>query len=210
MKRRTRDLVLSAVIFGGILLCAGWPHRAVALAFSTLYCPMANLAMSHHRFGRGGHVRWSPLREIAWRPGDNVASDAVLALSLEGVAGEMPLGICLRRDVYLPWLILVALLAAIPLSRRARACYLALSVPLVFLTSVGAYGLLIRWTLMTQVKGVYPLSSTGIWLTDFAYGALLAPPANRFIAPLALVALAFAFTTARQPGHGGEVRGDVR
>lgn len=185
----SRRLVGSAALFCGILILGGWPFSHAATTFSAYYCPLANFALSRHAFGNIGHTRLSPLREVSRQEADNVDADAILALSVDGFEGELPLGISLRRDVYLPALILVALLVAAPIASFSRAICLLLSAAIVWMTSVLGYGLLASWTFATQLHGVYALSTNTQRFVDFAYGALLAPPGNRFIAPLALGAL---------------------
>jgi hypothetical protein len=181
-----RRLAYSATLFAAMLILGGWPREGEARAFSQIYCPLANAGLSRFEFGSGGRVRLQPIESPSRRPGDNVDADAVATLSVEGFEGELPLGISLRRDVYLPWLILVALLAGAPISTITRLAAPLIAAPIVWATSVGAYALLAMWTFATQLRGVYFQSAMGRRLTDFAYGALLAPPGNRFIGPLGL------------------------
>ena len=181
-----RGVALSVGLFCSILLLGGWPYAGAVTAFSRIYCPFLNAGLSLFELGAGGHARVAPLEEVSRQPGDNVDADAILVLSVDGVGGELPFGISLRRDVFLPWLILVALLAAAPISLIARLGSPVIAAPIAWAASVGAYALLSMWTFATQLRGVYTLAPTALRFTDFVYGALLAPPGNRFIGPLAL------------------------
>jgi len=182
-----RRIALGAALFAALMLVGGWPWPGVARAFSALYCPMGNLFVAHQTFGRGGHARLAPLDKIERRSSDNVTADASIALSVDGFQGDMRMGVSLRRDAYLPLLIAVALIIAAPLAIRRRLRILALVVPVLLLWTVSVFELLVTWTFATQLRGIYAPSPLQQRLVDLAYGALLAPPGNRFIAPIALV-----------------------
>jgi hypothetical protein len=69
----------------------------------------------------------APLAEIKRHDGDNVTADTVLGLSVDGYQGTIPLGVRLRRDVYLPLLIALTLIACSPLPVRPAICKSACS-----------------------------------------------------------------------------------
>ena len=177
---------LSALLFCGILVLGWWPVRGAALAFSRLYCPLGNIGMTHLRFGTKGRARFLAPDELPSRPHDSVVADGVLALSLDGVQGELPFGISLRRDVYLPWLLLVAALVAAPVSPSLRMASPLCAAVVVWAASVGAYALFAMWIFVTQLRGASGVSPPAARLIELAAGALLFPPGNRFIAPLGL------------------------
>ncbi len=186
-------------LFLGILALGAWPSPRVALSFSAAYSALANLVLAGHTFGERGRAVLVPLREINRREGDNVTADAVLALSVEGYTGSLPLGISLRRDVYLPLLIVLALIAAFPLQTKQRLRCLALGVPTTLAAGITANWLVAAWTFSVELNGVYPASPTEKRLVEWAYGALLAPPGNRFIAPIALAAALIGWQLTRGP-----------
>jgi hypothetical protein len=196
---RRRAVIRWLGLFAGLLVLGAWPWPRVALAFSAVYCPIANLVLGGRTFGDGGHARLVPVQEIRRKESDNVTADALLSLTVDGFAGALPLGVSLRRDVYLPLLILVALIASSPLPIRRRLTCLGVGVPLTLGAGMAASALVVMWTFMTQLRGVYPPSPVTRWIVDFAYGALLSPPGNRFIAPLALSALLVAWQARWQP-----------
>ena len=137
-------------------------------------------------FGRGGHARLVPLPEAVRRPTDSVTADTALSLTVAGFSGDLQLGLSLRRDAYLPLWILMALLAAAPLTLRRRLEAFAFAVPIQLAVNLVALQLTIVWTLAFQLKGIYDRGASALRLIDFAYGALLTPPGNRFIVPLGL------------------------
>jgi hypothetical protein len=59
-------------------------------------------------------------------------------------------------------------------------------VPVVLAAGIASNGLVAAWTFMIQLRGVYPPAPLTRQLTDLAYGLLLTPPGNRFIAPILL------------------------
>jgi hypothetical protein len=134
----------------------------------------------------GGRARVSPLPEVSRRIDDHVDADALLVLSVDGFQGTLPFGLSLRRDVYLPWLMLAALLVVAPISTMVRMAAPVIAGLIVWASNVGACALLAMWTFATRLRGVYTLSPAAFRGADFLYGALLAPPGNRFIGPLVL------------------------
>ena len=179
-----RRLARSALLFLGIVLLGAVPHPWAAPVLNRVEVALVDGGLSCFEFGKGGRARVAPLAGVSRGPGDNVDADALLLLSVAGFDGDLPFGISLRRDVFLPWLILAAVLAAAPISRIVRLFSPLLAALIVGPASVGAYALLSMWTFTTQVRGVYTASPAALRFTEFAYGALLVPPGNRFIAPL--------------------------
>jgi hypothetical protein len=203
-----RRLGLSLLVFLGIIALGAWPAPAIALGVSAAYSWTANPVLERITFGHRGHARLQTLPEIKRRESDNVTGDTLLALSVDGYRGTVPLGISVRRDVYLPLLILVALLLAFPRLRPGqRLTCLALAVPITVAAGIAANALVAAWTFSTQLRGVYPPQPVTRRIIAFAYGALLSPPGNRFIAPLALGAGLIAWQLKQRrrdrPGHGG-------
>jgi len=169
-----------------LLLLAAWPVAGVALGFSRLYCPLANAVLAGHTFGQRGRARLQPLPALTRRDGDSVTADAQLSLTVDGFEGAIPLGICLRRDVYLPLLLGIAVIACFPISAIRRLACAAIAAAITVAAGIAANALVVAETFATQLHGVYPpgdLQRRGLQL---AYGALLAPPGNRFIAPIVL------------------------
>ena len=196
----TRRVALALAIFLGVLIAGSWPWPPLQRGWSAIYCPIANLVIAPQTFGRGGHARLRALPSIERHPNDNVTADAVLSLSVAGFGGELPLGMSVRRDAYLPLWILVSLLLAAPLGSARRLKTLAIGIPLMLALNLAALELLVTWTFAFQLHGIYPADAAPIWLraVDLAYGAVLSPPGNRFIAPLAVGATLIALFPGRR------------
>jgi hypothetical protein len=186
-----RRVAISLAVFLGLLVAGAWPWPAIQRGFAAIYCPVANLVMAPQTFGQGGHARLQPLPRIVRQPTDNVTADAALSLSVAGYDGALALGMSVRRDAYLPIWILIALLVAAPLPLARRMKALAIGVPLMLALNLAALELLVTWTFAFQLRAVYPADAGATWrrLIDLAYGAVLTPPGNRFIAPLAIGAV---------------------
>jgi hypothetical protein len=186
-----RRVAVSVAVFLGLLVAGAWPWSAIQRGFAAIYCPVANLVIAPQTFGQGGHARLRPLPRIVRGPNDNVTADAALALSVAGYDGDLAMGMSVRRDAYLPLWILMALLGAAPLPFARRMKALAIGIPLMLALNLAALELLVTWTFAFQLRGIYPADAGEIWrrLVDLAYGAVLTPPGNRFIAPLAIGAV---------------------
>jgi DNA-binding MarR family transcriptional regulator len=211
MKAIARGAVIRALgLFLGILALGAWPWPGVAVGFSAVYCPMANLVLVGHTFGDRGHARLIAVREIRRKESDQVTADAVLSLAVAGYSGTLPLGVSLRRDVYLPLLILMALIVSFPLPPVRRLICLGVGVPTTLAAGIAANGLVVAWTFMTQLKGIYPAAPAMTKITELAYGAILLPPGNRFIAPIALGAALLAWQALRSPSQPTTVAQEVR
>ncbi len=197
-----RRAAVSLSVFLALLVAGAWPWLPVQRGFSAMYGPLANLVLAPQTFGRGGHARLVPLSRIERRPGDNVTADAAVALTVFGWEGDLQMGMSLRRDVYLPLWILIALLIAVPLPFARRMKALAIGVPIMILLDLAALELLVTWTFAFQLRGIYAADAGSVWrrLVDLAYGALLTPPGNRFIAPLGVGAAIIAWS--REPRLG--------
>ena len=202
-----RRVAVSLAVFLGLLVAGAWPWPAIQRGFAAMYCPVANLVIAPQTFGRGGHARLQPLPRIVRQPGDNVTADAALALSVAGYDGDVAMGMSVRRDAYLPIWILIALLLAAPLPFARRMKALAIGIPLMLALNLAALELLVTWTFAFQLRGIYPADAGEIWrrLVDLSYGAVLTPPGNRFIAPLAIgAALIVCLRGTRAPARPPE------
>src|SRR5215831_7645144 len=104
-----RQAAARVAAFLVLLGVAGWPWSAVRHGFSSAYCATVGAALSLVSF-RGGtaHARLvaAPPTDVR-RPGENVTSDAEVELSLDASPRRAHLGVNLRRDAYLPLLLLV-------------------------------------------------------------------------------------------------------
>ena len=191
MPLRPYDRRQGAARVAGFLLLlgiAGWPWPTVRRAFAAAYCTTAGALLAGASFhGGAGHARLLPApTKTVRQPGDNVTSDAVVELSLDGNPSHPRLGVNLRRDAYLPLLILVSAIAAAPLRMRGKAICWLIGVPVVLAGSLGALLMLITWVF---AGGIGPPDAVQCKTLDLAVRMLIEPPGNRFIAPLVLAAL---------------------
>jgi len=197
----TRRVAVSLAVFLALLVVGAWPWPAIQRGFSAVYCPIANLVIAPQTFGRGAHARLRPLPEIVRGQNDNVTADAALVVSVAGYQGDLEMGVSVRRDAYLPLWILLALLIAAPLPFARRMKAVAIGIPLMTALNLAALELLVTWTFAFQLRGIYPADTSSVWrrLVDLAYGAVLTPPGNRFIAPLVVGAVLIAWLRGTRP-----------
>jgi hypothetical protein len=188
MSRRPSDLwgwAARVAAFLVLLGIAGWPWPPVRRAFSAAFCAMAGPLLARVSFAQGaGHARLVPAPATGpRRANEHVTSDAEVELSLDGSPGRPRLGVNLRRDAYLPLLILVSAIAVSPLRLRSKGlCWLA-GAPISLAASLAALVALVSWVFTGGLGPPGAVKSRGL---DLVVRMLLEPPSNRFVAPLAL------------------------
>jgi hypothetical protein len=86
---------------------------------------------------------------------------------------------------------------------------LAIGISIMLLLDLAALELMVAWTFAFQLRGIYA-DAGSVWrrLVDIAYGALLTPPGNRFIAPVAIGAVIFAWLREPQARRDSSPRFD--
>jgi len=179
-----RRWAISGAAFVLLLILGGWPAISVRRAFSGVYAATANLLFGAMTFGRGGHARLAPMEPTTVRrPGENVTSDARLSLTVDGRAGELAFGLSLRRDAYLPLLILMAAILAAPLRAKDKLYALLVGLPAVLALTIASLWWLVLWLFTHQVGGVYPARPAWEAVIDLLFRALLLPPGGRFLVP---------------------------
>lgn len=179
-----RRLLVIAGTFALVLVLGGCPSARVAQAFSAAYCPLADVVLGAITFGRGGHARLQPRDPPTVRADDPIVADTQVMLNVDGQPREARLGISLRRDAYLPLLILLATVLAAPLTWRCklRLCGYGLLIELG--VTLVAVVLLVGSALAAGVRGLYEPRTVALW--DLASRTLLLPPGNRFMIPLCI------------------------
>lgn len=175
-------------VFLFVLAAAGWPWPSLRQTFASAYCATVGALLPLVSFRDGaGHARLRPAPPTTIRrAGENVTSDAEVELSLAGNPGHPRLGVNLRRDAYLPLLILISAIAVTPLRARGKAIGLLVGVPIVLAGSLAALAALIGWVF---AGGLGPPDAMKSKALDLMVRMLLEPPGNRFIAPLVLAAI---------------------
>ncbi|HEY7376773.1 MAG TPA: hypothetical protein VIF57_31735 [Polyangia bacterium] len=180
-----------------LLAIAGWPWTIVRSAFSSAYCATVGAALPLVGF-RGGagraRVLAAPPTDVR-RAGENVTSDADVELSLEGSSRHPRLGVNLRRDAYLPLLLLIGAVAVAPLRPRSKAICLLAGVPIVLAASFAALVMLVGWVF---AGGLGPPEALQSHTLDLMVRMLLEPPGNRFIGPLVLAAILILWRLRRE------------
>lgn len=186
MTRNTRRIVRSAALFFVLVIVPAWPIRQVREQASAVLIGALNPLLGQMSFGRGGRaqLRHAQVREVR-RPGENVSSDAELALGVDGYPQKFPVGLNLRRDFYLPLLIFAAAVLAAPVRGTRRLAALVLGFPVAFYLCLGSLYLTVCWLFAHQAPIVYPLSAAELKLLDTVISTLVMPPTLRFFAPLA-------------------------
>jgi hypothetical protein len=182
-----RQAASRLAVFLVVLAVGGWPWTAVRSAFASAYCATVGPGLTIFGFrGGAGHARLEPAPPTSVRrPGENVTSDAEVELSLDGSPRHPRLGVNLRRDAYLPLLILICAIAVAPLRPRGKAICLAIGVPIVLAASLAALAALVGWVF---AGGLGPPGAVTSKTLDLIIRMVIEPPGTRFIAPLALAA----------------------
>ena len=173
------------LVAGLLLLALPWP--GLAAGFAAGYAAVVDrLLLDHIGFGQGGHAQLRAADAAEKRAADNVIPDAVIALGVDGYAGELKVTMSLRRDAYLPICVLglVVLCAPLPLRRRLRA--LAVGLPAIVVLTIVCQWFGILWLFANRLSKVMALGPRAASLVDGVYQVLLLPPANRFLVPLLL------------------------
>lgn len=183
-KTRAHRLLVAGATFAAVLIAGGWPSARVAHGFAVAYSGLANVILASITFGNGGRARLVAAETNVSRVGDAVAADTQIALTVDGRTNSARLGISLRRDAYLPLLILLATVLAGPLAWRRKLQVGAIGLGIELLITLGAVVLLVGSALALGVPGLYPPRSAALW--DLASRTLLLPPGNRFIVPLGI------------------------
>jgi hypothetical protein len=188
LKPELRRAAVRVGVFLVVLAVAGWPWGAARRAFSSAYCATigATLGRVSFRGGAGHAALIAAAPTSVRRPGENVTSDAEVELSLDGTTGHPRLAVNLRRDAYLPLLILISAIAVSPLRTRGKGICLLVGIPIVLAASFVALVALVSWVF---AGGLGPPDGLQNKPLDLMVRMLLAPPGNRFIAPLALAAV---------------------
>jgi hypothetical protein len=180
----SRQLLIWFGACAGLLSVLAWPRAPVTAGFSEAFCKIGNPLLERLEFGNGGRVALMPAREQQRQVSDSVAADTTLRLRVDGYNGDLPFGMSLRRDAYLPLVILVAVISTAPLRLRPKLGALVLGALVVWALSLGAVCLAAVWIFAERLARVYELPAHHKDWIDLAYRALLLPPSNRFIIPI--------------------------
>src|SRR5262245_48775956 len=107
MPRDARRLAIGAALFVIVLIAGAWPSAERSHAFSFALSEASNLVLAGE-LGHGVSAQLAPLALDAVRGArDNVSADTLLTIRVARYAGELQYGMALRRDAYLPLVLLV-------------------------------------------------------------------------------------------------------
>ena len=184
--------------FSACLLVLALPWPGLREGFARAYSGSLDLVLLDHiTFGKGGHARLRAASVEERKIEAHVATDAVLVLRVEGHTGTLDVGMSLRRDAYLPIVMIIALIAAAPLPWRRRGHALAIGVPVTVGLTIACQWLGALWMFCNRLPSVVPLGALAHAIVDGSFDLLLLPPANRFVVPL-LVGLGLVWWQARR------------
>ena len=201
-----------AGLFVAVAIVGAVPWPGVGRGFATAFCASANVLLGATTFGRHGHARLTTRNDGdpsgGARPpsGENVSADAALRLRVDGYAGELALGVDVRREAYLPLVLLLAIALAAPAPWRARLRCVAVGVPVVWLSAVATLWALAHHTFAFELSGIYEMGPRERSFADLAFRALLLPPSTRFILAV-LVAIALVARDVQLPRRRAPISG---
>lgn len=185
-------LIRPVVWFAAVLLLAGAPISPVRRAFASTYSAAMNVLLGSVTFGKAGHAHFGAgdTDPDGRKLEGEVSIDTVLVLTAGGVSGTAVHGLNARRDAYLPLVMLLAAVAATPLTLRTKARVLLLGFLCEGVVITASMWLFLVWDFavglgMSQLSD---LSSPWRNVVDLAFRTLLLPPGNRFIIPLLIAA----------------------
>lgn len=190
------SLVGRVLLFAGIVVIAGWPQAEVARRFSVVHSYVTNAVLDSVTFGKGGHAVLDPVRPQG-STDENVLADATVLVSVDGFKGNLAFGMSARRETYIPLLILLALVVVAPLPMKKKPLVAAIGIAVVGLLATAGTVLQIFYIFASQMPSVVTLSAPALRALTFAYQALLLPPSNRVIVPLAVGGALVAWQLAR-------------
>jgi hypothetical protein len=192
MQVRIRQVLLALSIFVAIIVMGFTAHRFERHVLA-LYCSVANVAVGSMTFDDKLEIALHPAPpDEPHRAQDQVQTDTYLDIVPKGRRSGGRMGLSLRRDVYLPWVLYVALLGAAPVTRRWKALTLAGGTLLIALVGIGSTCALIELLVTSQLKSLPQPSELMQSLLQKFLELWLTPPGNRAIAPILLAALALA------------------
>jgi hypothetical protein len=185
------QLAVRSALFCAGLVAGAWPSAGRERVFSEFVAKIANPILG--KFPIGGRVIAS-LGELppSAAQGQNVVADTMLKIQVLGLKGDMSIGLTLRRDIYLPWLIFGLLILVTPLRWQRKFASLAVGSALTFAVGVASIVLLVAYLASNQLQGIYTPSAALQGFINFAFERWLSPPGNRVIAPLLLAGAAWA------------------
>ncbi|MFT3927726.1 MAG: hypothetical protein QM778_34685 [Myxococcales bacterium] len=170
--------------FTVVLLLGLWIWQPLRPPLTQAFSHLANVTLGELTLGSGGHIDVQPARATS----QEISSwDTVLTLRVEGIAQAHSVRVNPRRLLYLPVTVLVALVMAVPFEPRRRWRALALGLPVLAMSALVCVWITAAWVFSRVPDLVYPASQAA-WVA-WLYESWVTPLANKFLLPLALMAL---------------------
>jgi hypothetical protein len=163
-----------------IIVVGAAPAPGISNGFNNAYCSTMNAVLSLVEFGNGGHAQF-----IA-QQSEGLSSDLSIRLTLDGHPGHWDSLRSARKYVYLPLLLVVAMVLAAPLPfKRKLGCTLVGAVLSLALSSA-ALILTAAYSFSSGIPGVYQLGDLGRSALDLAMRTLVMPSSLWKMGPVLL------------------------
>lgn len=184
-----------AVALSGVAL---WP--LLGGAADATFRAVANETVGDLTFGSGGHVAFHPAAaHLVTTAGDDASWSTQVERRIDGVEPRNRIRINARRLLYLPCVILAAIVLASALPPRRKAVALGIGGAILMFAALASSWLLSAW-LFARVPGlVYDLSSFEARALGFGYEAWATALGNRFVAPVFVGAALVLLLSRRGP-----------
>lgn len=199
MLPKGRQLLIGALVFAAVMGVGAWPSDTVRFGFSTFVSAVSNATLGYMRFDSGARVMLAPLPKGVKRgANDNVEADTSVSLHWPGAPPRVGYTMSSRRDAYLPLVIFVAVILAMPLGLRRKLVCLAVGVPVTLAVALSSVAIVVTYLFSQSPGNVIPKWQGAA--AEFLFERWLSPPGNRVIAPLLFgLALGLAAKHFRMP-----------
>jgi hypothetical protein len=196
---RSADLTLHLPRMGAALAIAvaGWVAWPLFTELTDAgFSAIANAFVGSLTFGEGGHVALRPAMDHDHDY--NASWSTLLELRIDGIDDRNLVRINPRRLVYLPCLLLAAVVLASPLTPRRKAVALIAGCALLISAALLSIWLIAAW-LFARIPGlVYELSGLEQRMLRFGYEAWVSAIGSRVVAPIVVSAALIGLLSERR------------
>ena len=181
---------MKIVLRGVLTVACGLALWAIAeTPLCAAYRALANAALCCLDFDTSAGVasaRLAPARSAAR---DDRSWNAALVLSVAAVGKVDEVLVNPRRSAFIPALVLLTLIIAVPISARARRRCTAQGLPVIALYALTSVWATSQWLFARNAGVVETWSPAHRLVTELMYRGLVVPESNRYIVPLLLAAI---------------------
>jgi hypothetical protein len=157
-----RGLVCLGLILGGV---AAWP--VLQAHFGQSYCGSVNAWSAQLTFGQRGHA--------ALVPQADPRADVVLGLTVDGINGRWKLEGSLRRQAYLPLVLLGSILLTTATPHRRKVLLLSVGLGAAFASGLWGFWMLSVYSFSHTIPGVLQLSPFFMRLLELGLRTFVQP-----------------------------------